>query len=153
MSWEDTEKKVASGPWGLFKVICMFAVGIFALVMLLGFLGFVSNPFTQAARIVEKTIDADNVIYNYEWFHARYEEVKAAESKIKVSDADVTTFKEEAGARKDWTFEDKTEYSRLRSILTGLKQHRADLVTEYNARSKMINRKIFKGDLPKTILE
>ena len=49
---------------------------------------------------------------------------------------------------------DREEYSRQRAILIGLRQQRADLVSEYNARSRMVNRVLFKGnDTPERIAQ
>ena len=106
----------------------------------------------QAAKIVERTFDGDNILYNYEWFHDTYEDVKAIDRKIGVADTNVASFEDSAGPRTDWTFEDKTEYGRLRSVLQGLESQRADIVADYNAKSKMANREIFKdGRLPDRI--
>lgn len=44
---------------------------------------------------------------------------------------------------------DKEEDSRLSSIADGLRYQREDIEAKYNARSQMLNRKIFKSsDLP-----
>lgn len=51
--------------------------------------------------------------------------------------------------RKDWSFDLNTEYSRLSSTLTGLKNFKRDMVAEYNAKAKMLTRKFFMGkDIP-----
>lgn len=99
-------------------------------------------------KIIQKTYDADNVIYNYEWFKSTFEAIEASKAKIKNAQAAVDGFESSAGDRKSWTFEDKTEDARLRSIVTGLKNHYEDLVAEYNARAKMVNRNIFQDTLP-----
>jgi hypothetical protein len=107
------------------------------------------NIIDQAGKVVSKTADADNVIYNYEWFKNTYNSVLATDQKIINLENEITSFTGLVGDRKNWTFEDKNEYARLSSTLTGLKNHRANIVADYNAKSSMINRKIFKGgDLP-----
>jgi hypothetical protein len=108
--------------------------------------GLVLYPLTQGKRIFEKTLDADNVIYNYEWFKRQFREVGAIDKKIVSQQTQVKEFGESAGPRRGWTFEDKTEHARIRSIVTGLEQQRADMVAEYNARAAMANRDIFMGD-------
>ena len=99
-------------------------------------------------QIIQKTYDADNVIYNYEWFKQRYESIGALKTKIKNAQASVEAFESSAGPRKDWTFEDKTEDARLQSVVLGLKNQLEDITAEYNARAKMVNRNIFQDNLP-----
>ena len=136
------------------------AVGLIGLVMLGGVilgpvLGLVTLPWFKFAtkvqtnqQIITKTYDADNVIYNYEWFKNTYEAINADKEKIKTAKTDVDTFELNAGARSTWTFEDKTEDARLHTVLTGLQNHYQDLVAQYNARAKMTNRSIFQDNLP-----
>lgn len=135
-------------------------VGIILLVWLIGTVfGFLSLPFHAVSNvqetghdIIDKTINADNVLYNYEWFKQQYEDYKSFSSKITTAATAVETFKQEAGPRSGWGFQDTAEYNRLNSVLLGLKQTRNDLVAEYNAKSKMVNRAIFKThDLPETL--
>jgi hypothetical protein len=132
------------------KIVGWAALGFVVFVGLNLLYSFVLNPVTQASRIVNKTIDADNVIYNYEWFLARSEAIKATDEKIRLYEIDAKNFKEELGPRETWESTDKDEFARLNTILSGLKSHREELVGEYNARSKMANRGIFKN-LPELI--
>lgn len=103
---------------------------------------------TTNQQIIKKTYDADNVIYNYEWFKKTYEDIGALDTKITIADKAVADFESNAGARADWTFEDKTENSRLRAVAQGLRSQKEDVVAEYNARAKMANRNIFQDNLP-----
>jgi hypothetical protein len=138
--------------WGFGMILLKLGLPLLILVLVLGGLGWVFGIFGQGAKIIEKTTDADNVIGNYEWFKQCYEDLQATDVKIKNAEAQIKSFEESAGPRKDWTFEDKTEHSRLNSVLLGLKNYREELVAKYNARSKMANRKIFKsGDLPESV--
>ena len=106
----------------------------------------------SAYDITDKTLSGDNVIYNYEWFKRQYEDIKATENKRDIAKKQVLTFKEDAGARENWTFEDKNEYSRLSAVHQGLENHLQDLIAEYNARSQMATRSIFKeGLIPETM--
>lgn len=105
----------------------------------------VTNPAVQAARIVNKTIDADNVIYNYEWFHRQYGDILAMEPKLVTADAALKSFEASAGPRADWDFDDKQEHARLASIVLGLQNQRAEMVQRYNAHAEMSNRSIFIG--------
>ncbi len=151
MSWTKWEDAAERGPMAvIWKVI--FAVVAVSIVV--GVIGVALNPFRQAGSILNKTIDADNVIYNYEWFKQRHEDIGAVDSKIRGADASVTTFADLAGPRTDWHREDREEHSRLSAVALGLRQQRADLAAEYNARSRMANRSIFKAgdvELPASI--
>jgi len=110
------------------------------------------NPIVQAGRVVNKTIDADNVLGNYEWFKRQAADYGAFDAKIATAQAAVDSFVAAAGPRTAWTFEDKQESARLNSVLQGLKSQKAGIAAEYNARSQMLNRSIFKSnDLPESL--
>ena len=153
--WERTGNRLAKGPgsavaWLLFAGLPLVVV----VVVVFWVLGFFGNAFNQGRRIIDKTIDADNVIANYEWFKQRHESIQAIDGKIVDSQEAVDAFKAELGPRKDWHREDRIEHDRLNTVLLGLKQQREDMAAEYNARSRMVNRSIFKtGDtqLPERI--
>lgn len=119
-----------------------FGTGIVLIMLALGVVGgagvFAINLLSQPARIASKTFDADNVIYNYEWFRQQYQDVGAIDVKI-------ATTAEAAQAA------DGDEKVRLNSIVTGLKTKRAQMVADYNARGSMANRSIFIAGLPQQI--
>lgn len=123
-------------------------VGIFAAVMvgftLLSVLGVPLNFINQGTRVINKTIDADNVIYNYEFFKQQCEDIKAQEDKIHTAQLSVEAFEHSAGARSEWDYEDKTEHSRLTTNLVGLKNVREEMIAKYNARAQMMNRRIYQ---------
>lgn len=157
----DQFKKEAEFVHGEFKKqrkgVAIKVVGAILFLAIVGFIAkvlflplFVADTVVDSAKgVVTKTLDSDNVIQNYEWFKQTYRDVLAAEAKITTLEDEKKMFMDSAGDRKDWSFEDKNEYSRLGSTISGLKNHRQDLVAQYNARSKMMNRSIFKGsDVP-----
>lgn len=112
----------------------------------------VDNVVSTAHDAIDKTINADNAIYNYEWFKARYEEIEATKTQISNTKETLDSFLASAWERKNWTFEDKTEYTRLNTVYLGQKNYLESLIAEYNARSKMANRSIFRdGILPNVI--
>lgn len=109
----------------------------------------VSNIGSTAHGVIDKTLNADNAIYNYEWFKQQYEDIQAMERKALIAEEAVLNFESIAGERSTWTFEDKTEAARLRSVAQGLRTSAEDMIATYNARSKMANRNIFQeGVLP-----
>lgn len=122
------------------------------LMIVIGGISWIAKIASQPAKVIAKTLDADNILYNYEWFKQTYHDVRAVEGKIGVATYALLSFVDVAGSRSEWDFEDKTEYGRLNSVILGLKNQRQDVVAQYNARSKMANREIFKSkELPETI--
>lgn len=145
--WEDDFNKRparSAFKWGV------LALGVvFGLTVVSGGLMIITSPFRSAAGIVERTTNPDNVLANYEWFKRQYQDVKAFDVKLDNANAELARFKAEAGPRDKWTFEDKQESARLGSIVLGLQNQKASMVAEYNARTQMANRNIFRtGDLP-----
>lgn len=103
----------------------------------------------QANRVFEKTVDADNVIYNYEWFKTQWQEILSLERKIGIAESAVASFEAAAGPRGTWDFRTREESFRLAANLSGVRNVRSDAVAEYNARARMANRSIFMGrDVP-----
>jgi len=102
----------------------------------------------SAHEIIDKTYDAQNAIYNYEWFKTQYEKIQATERQIDNTMMLKDEFKETYGEASTWDFTTKESYSRIQTTLLGQKNHYESIVAEYNARSKMVNRNIFKGKLP-----
>lgn len=149
MSWESLERSAEKGPISIgVKLILIIAF----LALVIGVTSFILMPAREAARVVEKTLDADNVIYNYEYFKQAWQDIGAMDKKIVTAQAAIDSFSESAGPREKWDFRDKEESARLKTNLTGLQNVRADMVATYNARAKMANRSIFMGkDVPPSV--
>lgn len=125
-------------------------VGFFVLWGLGIAIGLFTVPWHAAGNIVDtkhgvidKVVDADNAIYNYEWFKQQAEDIKANQKKIAIADKAVLDFEASAGVRSGWDFQDKQESSRLRAIAQGLRGQQEQIVANYNARAKMASRNIF----------
>lgn len=109
----------------------------------------VTTQVDSADAIIEKTYDADNAIYNYEWFKTQYEKIDANRRQIKNTVDAIAEFKNTYGNNASgWDSATKVEYNRLNTIKNGLVNQDENLVAEYNARSKMANRAIFQDKLP-----
>ncbi len=131
--------------WGLLAIVGYFALWGIGIAM-----GLFTVPWHSAQNVVDtkhgvidKVVNANNAIYNYEWFKQQSEDIKANQNKIGIADQAVTDFEISAGSRTSWTFEDKTEDSRLRSVAQGLRSQQETLVADYNARAKEADRNIF----------
>lgn len=108
------------------------AIGLFVGSVLLGVSGFAVNIAMQPGRIVSKTLDADNVIQNYEWFHDANGNYLARVAQIK-------QFKSLATSEPD-----PQEKSRLRIEMAAIQQSCRDLSRRYNANAGKMNRGIFR---------
>ena len=128
---------------GVVGAVVLVTVLVFVLVIVLRVVGLAFYAGDQAAVVVEKTVSADNVIYNYEYFKKQYQDIQAQDKKIVVAKQALEDFLKSAGPRENWDFRDKEEQQRLQANLTGLANVRAEMVAEYNARAKMANRSIF----------
>jgi len=152
VDWKKAESK-----WGkLGYMVFGSPLRVIVTIVLLTVVGFglklVLLPAQTAKEIVEKTLDADNVIYNYEWFKQTKEDVEAIDKKIKNAQESYDSYLKICGPQSGWGFEEKTEAARLNTVVLGLKNQREDMVATYNARSNMANREIFKtGELPEKL--
>lgn len=143
----STGKMVGCGFLILIGLLIFGIIGSATNLITIPWLKF--NKQVQTNRdIISKTYTADNALYNYHWFKERQTALVALETKIANAKIALSDFETSAGNRKDWTFEDKTEDSQLRTIYLGLKSQYEDLGAEYNARSQEADRNIFSQDLP-----
>jgi len=132
-----------------------YALGIFGVLVLAGVGAFVLRivmfPVNTASKLIDtaydaqnKVLNADNAIYNYEWFKQKHQDIQASKKQLVNARVSYEAFTQSAGERKDWTFEDKTEDSRLRTVVLGLENHLETQIADYNARASMATRNIFE---------
>lgn len=114
--------------WTLPRII----TGLVIAGVLIGSTGWIINITSQPARVVSKTLDADNIITNYEWFHDANGNYLARVAQIK-------QFKGLALNESD-----AGERSRLRVEMAAIQQSCRDLSRRYNANSSKMNRGIFR---------
>ena len=107
-----------------------------------------TKQIDSAGQIIDKTYDAENAIYNYEWFKSQYEDIQATERIIANTKAQMDSYKELYGNASSWDWQTKQDYNSLQSKFLGQQNYYEDLVAKYNARSKMANRAVFKDELP-----
>ena len=126
-------------------------IGIFAALFVGGYvISIVMFPVHTADKMIQtaydaqdKVLNADNAIYNYEWFKQKLQDIEANKKQLVNAQASLSSFEESAGPRTTWTFEDKTEDSRLRSVTLGLQNFLETNIADYNARASMATRNIF----------
>lgn len=108
----------------------------------------VTTQIDSAGNIIDKTYDAENAIYNYEWFKQQFEDIEATERIIRNTKTEMDAYKDMYGIASDWDWQTKQDYNSLQGKYLGQQNYYEDLVAEYNARSEMANRNIFKDKLP-----
>jgi len=141
------------------KVILILIIAIIVLIFGGIFLKVVFFPINSVEKsidmtydITDKTLDGENAIYNYEYFKKQEESIEALKNKEDTAKEVIVEFKDMYG--KDGTKYDretKVEYSRLSANVTALKNQLDDAIADYNAKSKMVNKNIFKDNLPTNI--
>jgi hypothetical protein len=89
---------------------------------------------TAPGRVISKTLDTDNIIHNYEWFHD-------AHGQYKTRVAQLSSHREAYLA----TAGDQAERNRLRVEVFAVQQSCRDLANRYNANATKTNRSIFMG--------
>lgn len=130
---------------GVTLVVPMIRVALFPI--------FAANKAIDAAEeVTEIVADGDRIVYTYEWFHRQFEGILATARQLRNAERMRAEWLTEMPARSEWDMFDKQEGDRLRSIVLGLENHLVGEIADYNAKSKMVTRQIFKGKtLPKTI--
>jgi hypothetical protein len=134
------------GPWGArlekaekhpVRTAIMWGCALMAVVFVIGIVGNVlgtaSSVATAPGRVIQKTMQTDNIINNYEWFHD-------VNGRYKSRVQQVAQYRQ---MLKDEPPGD--ERARLRTETAAIQASCRDLVTQYNANSVKSNRSIFKG--------
>ena len=127
-------------------IIVIIVLG-FAIRYILFPINALDKGIDTAYGVMNKTMNAENAIYNYEWFKSTAQDIIALGKKEDRAEQNIQIFKETA----DNSREDKNELARLRAIKSGLGNMLDDTIAKYNARSQMANRAIFKDNLPSNI--
>lgn len=136
-------------------ILSIFLV-VLTIFLLTLFMRACSTVLNAPVAVVEKTLDADNLIYNYEWFKQQYADIKAFDVKVKNAQDEKVLYETSLKdlSRKDWSFDQNQRWNELSQQLVGLKNQCAQMIADYNAKSDMVNRTIVKfGDLPEKIDE
>lgn len=106
----------------------------------------------SARGVAARTLAADNVIYNYEWFHLRQGNVQALDVQIREKEGQLNRLQETLGSRSAWSRTDRSDFNQTETELLGLRSQRASIVAEYNAHAGMANRRLFlDGNLPERL--
>jgi hypothetical protein len=116
------------GKMALIGVAAVAAISVGASV-----LSIATAPLRSASGVVNRTLDADNVIRTYELFHDRYNGFESRKRQIAETQAILN------GET------DQREKQRLRIDLGAQRQSCRDIAAAYNSDATKTNRSIFKG--------
>lgn len=107
----------------------------------------VTTQIDSAGDIIKKTYDAENAIYNYEWFKQQHQDIEAQLKIISATGKSLDSYSM-YGDPVDWDWQTKQDYNSLNSKYLGQQVYYETLVADYNARASMANRNIFVDGLP-----
>lgn len=135
-------------------ILCLIVISFAGLglkVLLFPVNTFVKSVDT-AYGVVDKTLNADNAIYNYEWFKTQEAYIRQCLRNEQIADEELKNYVAMLpGEREKWTREDKQEEASLRNSYYALQKLTNKAMEDYNARTSMANRVIFKDNLPSNI--
>lgn len=124
------------------QVIAGAAALVVALPVGCTYLGVATNVATAPARVANKTLQTDNIIFNYEGFFNR-------DAAYKSRLAGIQTHKSILAEATD-----PAERSRLTMELAAQRQSCRDLANQYNADAQKLNRGLFRSNnLPVALSE
>lgn len=99
--------------------------------------------------VTSKTLNANNVIYNYEWFKDQYQAIESQRANLIITQDEYDLFINGLSAdSNEWSKFQQQEEASLRNSLSASKKVLNQLIADYNAKSGMVNRSIFKEGLP-----
>jgi cell wall assembly regulator SMI1 len=102
--------------------------------------------------VVDETMTAENAIYNYEWFIDQEAHIRACLKNEEIAKEEYDLYLNMLPEdRTSWAREDKQEESSLRNSYYALQKLTNLAMEDYNAKSEMVNRNIFKDNLPSNI--
>lgn len=118
------------------------------IIFILNILFFPVNTVTKMVDIAydaqDKVLNADNAIYNYEWFKQKFQDIEAGKKQLSNAMISLASFNSSMPIKRtDWGFEDKTEQARLNTIVLGLQNNLESMIADYNAKASMATRNIF----------
>ena len=118
------------------KWIAIVAVICVGVAIGLSLLSTVTTIATAPGRVISKTMETNNIINNYEWFHDAHQAYLAKVQNIATHSKLINLAKSDG---------DNEEVSRLRVEVSGMQMFCTDLAKKFNANAAKINKNIFKG--------
>lgn len=126
--------------------IVLAAVLLFVALVSFNFSGTLGSIISAPGRVIQKTLETDNIVGNYEYFIDAYNNVipRQKQAYLNAKESYESFLSLLPADREKWKTADKAEASRLNSIVLATKNIYVGSVTDYNSKSKMLNRNVFK---------
>lgn len=133
--------------------IWAWVIGITLLVSVLGLITKIiffpvhvaEKTADTTKKVVDKTLDTDNVVFNYEQFHDLYNGAQQQVQNIKNVEKQIEELKDLYGEdATKWPEDVRKDYAHMKETIEGLQMQYNNLVSQYNSNSEKLNRKLFK---------
>lgn len=107
---------------------------------------FVANKAADGTKtIISRTLDGDNILFQYEHFFDMYEGAKQQAANIKKQETSLEDLKVTYGEDAlKWPKDVRQDSAFIRETISGLNMQYQSIVARYNADSSKLNRKLFK---------
>lgn len=133
-------------------IILLLVFGGLAIKIVFFPVNTVSQSVDTAYEVVDKTMTGENAIANYEWFKEQEAYIRQCVTNEQIAQEEYDLYISMLPTdRTTWDRQDKDEESSLRNSLYALQKLTNKAMEDYNARSSMENRAIFKDNLPSNI--
>jgi hypothetical protein len=139
---DDVNEFNREGRWTFFEVLFKLLLPISAVLIILGAICWGLGLF---GGLVDRVVNPNAIVQNYEWYQQQLKDINAIEGQIKDAQDSADTYKKDNGDPANWKFDQREEYGRLNSNVTGLKQSRRKMIEDYNAKASMITRNLWKS--------
>lgn len=131
-------------------------VAIVAFLVVFSVVTYVWFPFAMwteqrdaGEEVVRDQVDAEKAVENYEWFRQQWHDIEAQRRQIQNHYDEHERFHETYGDDpSEWSREAETRHGRIHERITGNQNMLEQMVADYNARSDMAHREMFKCHLP-----
>lgn len=114
-------------------MLALLIGGLFAVGLIGNAASTASSVATAPGRVIQRTMETDNIITKYEYFHDAYGAFKSRAAQIRDSKEFLKSVN------------DPAEQNRLRIELSAQKQSCREIVNRYNANATKTNVSIFMG--------
>lgn len=126
--------------------------GIFGLIFkIVLFPSYVANKAVDTGYgIVDKTMNADNALFNYEQYYDLYQGAKQQVMNINNCQKQIDNLKKTYGEdTSKWTKDIRNDFAFQQQTIEGYLMQYQKIVSEYNSNSQKLNRNLFKAkELP-----
>jgi hypothetical protein len=133
-------------------ILSTLIVGSYLLYLVLIPVHKIDNSIQTTHGVIDKVVNSDSALTNYEWFKQQEADIQRTETQYEEAKKAAQNLKNELPKdRLKWDDSDKAEYDRLQATATGLDIGLESMKKDYDARSAMASRNLYKNHLPMTI--